>query len=187
MDGPTSSLLDRLIGNKDVDNAPVRLVTAGNDAMHGAGISMPGSTMTRRQRGKQIAILRAQIERDLLALFGTRRMSEDTDLSQWPLVERSVMNFGVPDLSGSTGSSLNIRKLQRDLTETIRCFEPRIRPETLNVQCHLDHSSTENLYVQIEGLFGPSDALETFAMGISISLGNGQCHQAGADQRRLAG
>lgn len=175
---PSSSLLDRLIrGETDGEG-------------HLRSVANPGSSgvATRQQRRQHMAILSSQIERDLLALFGTRRMSEDTDLSAWPLVQKSVLNYGVPDLTGLTSSGLNLPHLQREFAEAIRRFEPRLRSETLKVTCHLNEYLRGDVILQIEALFGPSDALEAFAMGISICLGNGQCQKVmpGNNQRRAA-
>jgi type VI secretion system protein ImpF len=187
MDRPTSSLLDRLIGDKDTPNDSVTWTTVVASSDGAGTASVPNTSLTRRQRGQQIAVLRSQIERDLLALFGTRRLSEDTDLSAWPMVQRSVLNYGVPDLSGSTGSSLDIKRVQNELTDAIKCFEPRLKPETLTVTCRINESVRGELGVDIEALFGPADALESFAMGISINLGNGQSQRTEANRLKRAG
>lgn len=175
---PSSSLLDRLIRGESDDGRLVR------------GVANPGSPggVTRQKRRQHMAILSSQIERDLLALFGTRRMSEDTDLSAWPLVQKSVLNYGVPDLTGMTSSGLDLPCLQREFTEAIRRFEPRLRSETLDVTCRLNEYLRGDLIVQIQALFGPSDAMEAFAMGISICLGNGQIQKVTPrnSQRRVA-
>ncbi|WP_404309735.1 type VI secretion system baseplate subunit TssE [Neorhodopirellula lusitana] len=175
---PSSSLLDRLIRSEIGDGGLV----------HPRASTGSSGGVTRQQRRHHMAILSSQIERDLLALFGTRRMSEDTDLSAWPLVQKSVLNYGIPDLTGVTSSGLDLPVLNRELTEAIRRFEPRLRPETLNVSCHLNEYLRGDLIVKIEALFGPSDALEAFAMGISICLGSGQCQKVdpGNSRRRAA-
>tara|TARA_R110002111_G_scaffold233417_1_gene294486 strand:+ start:245 stop:667 length:423 start_codon:yes stop_codon:yes gene_type:complete len=131
--------------------------------------------MTRRGRANQLAAVRQQIQRDLLMLLSTRRMAADTDLSAWPLVAKSVLNFGIPDLAGITSSSMDLRRLQKDLVQAIKNFEPRLHPESLTVSCHIGAGSPNDLLVEIEALFGPADALESFAMGISICLSDGQC------------
>ncbi|QDT03968.1 Gene 25-like lysozyme [Rubripirellula lacrimiformis] len=192
IDRPTSSLLDRLIGNHDGADVAVRFArsqAAGEETSAMASSIVPSSnaTITRRQQRKQIGILRTQIQRDLLALFATRRLSEDTDLEAWPLVRNSVLNYGIPDLSGSTGSSINTGKLQQELTSVIKSFEPRLRPDTLTVTCRVNEFSIGDLTVDIEALFGPADGLETFAMGIAINLGSGQCHATDPSQIRRAG
>ncbi|MCG8650262.1 MAG: type VI secretion system baseplate subunit TssE [Pirellulales bacterium] len=163
---PASSLLDRLINREDSALTPI-LPAAQSPAL--------GPKVTRRQRAKQLATLRVQIERDLLALLGTRQMSADTNLQAWPLAASSVLNYGIPDLSAMTASSMDVRWLQKTLTQTIRRFEPRLHPETLQVSCHVNANACHDVRVEIEALFGPADALESFAMGISICLSSGRC------------
>ena len=157
---PTSSLLYRLIGTEGEDpNAPV------------------GVRVSRRQQSRRMDELRRQIERDLQALFETRHLSADTDLSAWPNVQQSVLNYGIADLSGTTGSSIDPRQLQRELLVAIKRYEPRLKPETLTVKCDVHEYGTNDLLVRIEALFGPADALEMFSMGVSICLESGQCRR----------
>lgn len=158
---PSSSLFDRLVS--DDDDAPQVML---------------GQRMTRRHRTTHLEILRGQIERDLLDLLGTRRMSAGFDLSAWPRIEKSVLNYGIPDLSGSTGSSIDVRQLQRQLTKVIKWFEPRLQPDTLSVTCKVKDYAARDVLVEIEAMFGVDDELESFAMGVSICLGSGQCRAA---------
>ena len=46
-------------------------------------------------------------------------------------MRRSVVNFGLPALSGQTASSLDVTDLTRAIREAILDFEPRILPATL--------------------------------------------------------
>ena len=155
---PSSSLFDRLI----------------NDADEGLAVGL-GQKMTRRHRTAQLAVLRGQIQRDLFDLLSTRRMAADTDLSAWPMIEKSVLNYGIPDLSGTTGSSIDLRKLQRDLADVIKDFEPRLLPDTLAVTCRISDGPHQDVLVDIDALYGVDDELESFTVGIAISLGSGEC------------
>ena len=56
------------------------------------------------------------------------------DLEAFPEVERSVLNYGLPDLSGQSVDSLKAGMLERMLDQAIRNFEPRILPKTLKVR-----------------------------------------------------
>tara|TARA_R110002049_G_scaffold4601_2_gene31740 strand:+ start:26630 stop:27205 length:576 start_codon:yes stop_codon:yes gene_type:complete len=178
-DRPSSSLLYRLISGDDTEPVTTAVVPATVARTGGASQSI---RTTRRQHAKLMSTLRWQIEQDLMALFGTRRMSCDTDLNAWPMVRRSVLNYGIPDLSGSTGSSIDTRRLQRELVDAIKCYEPRLKPETLTVTCQVREHTNEGVLVQIEAMFGPADALESFALGLSICLGSGQCRKIPARQ-----
>src|SRR3954468_22601424 len=75
--------------------------------------------------------LRQAVLRDLAWLFNATRLEATDDLSRTPLVRRSVLNFGLPALSGTEASSLDIGDLARAIRDAILTFEPRILPATL--------------------------------------------------------
>ena len=56
------------------------------------------------------------------------------DPTAFPNARRSVINFGLPALSGKTASSLEVPDLERAIRQAILDFEPRILPETLQVR-----------------------------------------------------
>lgn len=98
--------------------------------------------------------LRQSVLRDLAWLFNATRLEAVTDLSNAPYVRRSVMNFGLPALSGRGASSLDVTDLTRSIREAILNFEPRILPATLRVTTllepgELDHHNV--IGVQIQG------------------------------------
>ena len=71
-----------------------------------------------------------------------------------PFVRRSVLNFGLPALSGRTASSLDVTDLTRAVREAILAFEPRILPATLEIRTlleagELDHHNV--IGVEIHG------------------------------------
>src|SRR4051794_37739292 len=75
--------------------------------------------MSRRQ-------LRDAVLRDLAWLFNATRLEGSIPLDKLPLVRRSVLNFGLPSLSGQTASTVEIVDLERALRQAILDFEPRI-------------------------------------------------------------
>jgi type VI secretion system protein ImpF len=94
--------------------------------------------------------LRDAVLRDLSWLFNTT-MQEPPILS--PDVERqrmwadaadardSVLNFGIPSLSGITVSYLEFPRLEQTIRQAIVRFEPRIDPKTLVVKISNDLST----------------------------------------------
>lgn len=78
--------------------------------------------------------LRQAVLRDLTWLFNATRPGRRGEYDGLPEVERSVLNFGLPALSGETASTLDIVGLERGIKQAILDFEPRIIPETLEVQ-----------------------------------------------------
>src|ERR1700712_3867037 len=57
--------------------------------------------------------LRQAVLRDLSWLFNATQLESVTDLTRTPLVRASVLNFGLPALSGMAASSLDISDLAK--------------------------------------------------------------------------
>jgi type VI secretion system protein ImpF len=104
------SLLDRL-----TDNAPDN----GTD----------GDT----SRTIDLARLREIVHRDLSWLLNTANIETEHDLEGHPHVARSVLNYGLPGLSGSIRTRNRALAIQRSIHRAIETFEPRILPGTLEV------------------------------------------------------
>ena len=94
------------------------------------------------------------VKRDLTWLFNTNNMCEDELLKEsYGEIESSVLNYGLPDLTGKTASSINIIELEESIKQTILRFEPRIIPKTLELQLHEDEESMNHnsLIIEIKG------------------------------------
>ena len=94
---------------------------------------------TRKGEGRQERVisrtqLRASVLRDLSSLFNTTNVSGEIDLSAYPLVAQSTVNYGMTPLSGKLVSSLDLSELERVLKDAILRFEPRILAHTLSVR-----------------------------------------------------
>jgi type VI secretion system protein ImpF len=98
--------------------------------------------------------LRRSVLRDLAWLFNATRLDAVIDLSNLPAVRRSVVNFGLPALSGHTASSMDLSDLARAVREAILMFEPRILPSTLQIRTLLDAGELDHhnvIGVEIRG------------------------------------
>ena len=82
--------------------------------------------------------LRESVRRDLTWLFNTPNLATIQDLSDHPEVERSTINFGIPDLAGRTASSIDSPALLRLLRRAILDFEPRLLRNTVKVHLIAD-------------------------------------------------
>jgi type VI secretion system protein ImpF len=82
--------------------------------------------------------LRESVRRDLTWLFNTTSLTAMQDLSDYPEVERSTVNFGIADLTGHTASSVDETALARLLRRAIAEYEPRLLPDTVKVQAIVD-------------------------------------------------
>lgn len=94
------------------------------------------SQETRSQRVLSIQRLRESVLRDLGWLLNTTNLCRDELEQEAPLVARSVLNYGVPDIAGMTSSSIDVSDLERVVRQSIWDFEPRILRETLQVRVH---------------------------------------------------
>ena len=78
--------------------------------------------------------LKRTVLRDLVWLLNTTCHNTDNQLEFYPEVRRSVVNYGIPVLSGKNFSGVDWRELERSIHEAILVFEPRILPDTLKVK-----------------------------------------------------
>ena len=92
--------------------------------------------------------------RDLAWLLNTTSLDSCLDLSSFPKVRHSVLNYGMPDISGHTSHSIDTIELQKSLQRVIYEFEPRIIHNSLKVTVHSDPDDmTHNsLVFAIEGV-----------------------------------
>jgi len=95
----------------------------------------PGNrTEAREQRAMSKARLRAAVLRDLAWLFNA---TQQTDVQAWtghPHAQHSVLNFGLPALSGQTASTVDVPSLEAAVRQAIIDHEPRILPASLRVE-----------------------------------------------------
>ncbi len=98
-------------------------------------------TMTRAQ-------LRQAVLRDLGALFNaTQPLGRAA--ADWPQLAGTVLNFGLPALSGQLASKVDISHLERSIRQAIVRYEPRILPGTLEVRA-LEATSVMDTHNVIE-------------------------------------
>jgi type VI secretion system protein ImpF len=79
------------------------------------------------------AQLRQAVLRDLGALFNAVQPL-GREAEPYPLLSGSVLNFGLPALSGELASKLDVSVLETAIRQAIVRFEPRILPDTLEVR-----------------------------------------------------
>ena len=108
---------------------------------------------SRAQRVLSINRLKRSVLRDLAWLLNSGNLAMIEDLDAYPQVGDSVLNFGVTDLAGSTATSTDIPRVEREIKQAIQDFEPRILPETLSVKVTLDDDAmnSKTLSFLIEG------------------------------------
>jgi type VI secretion system protein ImpF len=96
------------------------------------------------------ARLRQAVLRDLAWLFNATRLGQ---LAEHSYAEHSVINFGLPALSGETASTLDVVALESAIRQAILDFEPRITPSSLQVEAlvsdaQLDHHNVVSVVIR---------------------------------------
>lgn len=78
--------------------------------------------------------LRATVLRELNWLLNTTQFGSAQDISEFPEVQTSVLNYGVPDMAGKMMDKRAVTGRSREIRTAIRRFEPRIDPNKLDVE-----------------------------------------------------
>jgi type VI secretion system protein ImpF len=78
--------------------------------------------------------LRDSVRRDLSWLFNATQLATVEDLEAFPHVQRSAVNFGIPDLAGRSLSSIDPVAVERLLRRAIWDFEPRLLRSSVKVR-----------------------------------------------------
>ena len=97
--------------------------------------------------------LRGVVRRDLVWLLNTCNLGATDDLREYPEVARSVLNYGMPDLTGRSLSSIDVPALERLVKKAVIDFEPRILRKSVRVRAYAtkEGMSSNSLTFQIEG------------------------------------
>lgn len=83
-----------------------------------------------------LAQLRRSVQRDIGWLFNASNLGDA--VSGYPEVERSALNYGIPDLAGFTVSSLDVGVLEKAIQQALENFEPRLVKNTIRLRAELD-------------------------------------------------
>lgn len=101
---------------------------------------------SREKRVISATRLRDCVTRDISWLLNCVNLCADETLADYPHVATSVLNFGIPDLTGIALSGMKSDVLQRRVRDALLAFEPRLTPATLQVSANteterMDHRS----------------------------------------------
>jgi type VI secretion system protein ImpF len=123
------TLFDKLVGGLELEG----LIDQDSGGSSVSRDTMRSYSVPRLERFTEEA-LRTTVRRELAWLLNTTNLNSVVDLSPYPHVATSVLNYGVPDLAGRTLSRRVILQRARDIRAAIRTFEPRIDETTLVVE-----------------------------------------------------
>lgn len=108
---------------------------------------------SRDHRVLSMQKLRDAVLRDLSWLLSTGHLETTEDLEEYPEVAGSVLNFGMPDISGLSVSGSDTLSLEKSVREAIVRFEPRIAANSVRVSVVRDDQNMNRnaMVFNIEG------------------------------------
>ena len=130
---------------------------------------------SRAQRVLSINRLKRSVLRDLAWLLNCGPLSVTEDLDAYPDAKRSVINYGVRDLSGSVATATDIGAIEREVKQAILDFEPRILPHSLSVKVVVDKEemSQKSLSFEIEGQLWAQPMPVSMLLSTEVDLDTG--------------
>ncbi|MFM0068711.1 type VI secretion system baseplate subunit TssE [Paraburkholderia aspalathi] len=93
------------------------------------------------------------VQRDLNLLLNTTNLYNELDTVRYPAVAASVVNYGVPPISGNYLSSQRWETIEKLIRTAIIRFEPRLIPESIDIRPAEQNATRYNkLTFRIRGL-----------------------------------
>jgi type VI secretion system protein ImpF len=124
-------------------------------------------------RAASVRQLKASLRRDLEWLLNTRRTPTPAS-SEFAQTEKSLFNFGLPDVTSlSWESSRDRARLSRLIEETVAIFEPRITGLKV-VALESTGGAQHVLRFQIQGLLDMDPAPEHISFDTVLQLSSGE-------------
>lgn len=123
------TLFDKLVADNDLSGLRGEEV----DKIEASREAMRYYSVPRLERFNEAA-LKATVRRELAWLLNTTNLGAVIDLEDYPEVQTSVLNYGVPDMTGKSHHRRLVLQRAREIRSAIRAFEPRIDEKSLIVE-----------------------------------------------------
>jgi type VI secretion system protein ImpF len=126
--------------------------------------------------------LREAVLRDLAWLLNTGRLETTEDLERYPEVAKSVVNYGMPDITGLSFAGADTASLEKAVRDSIVNFEPRISPRSVRVTVVKDDQkmSRSSMVFGIEGQLWSEPTPITLYLKTEVDLETGSISVADA-------
>ena len=112
--------------------------------------------MKQESRDRRITSLKkykAAVLRDLAILLNSKTNPLDDEIYDFGEAARSVLNYGIPDMCGTTISAIDPAELEERVKQAIIYFEPRISQDQISVHVvsPADSQYVRTISFEIEG------------------------------------
>ena len=109
------------------------------------------SVESRERRVLSVRTLRDSVLRDLAWLLNTTNLFSVTDDGKLPHIASSVVNYGMPDISGISVAGMNLADLERGIRQAIWDFEPRLLRQSVVVKALSSEANHNKIMFEIQG------------------------------------
>lgn len=127
-----------------------------------------------RRRGASEEQLKANLDADLSNLVNTVNLGSTVDLDGLEHVERSILNFGVDDMTHVTSDAVSSSDVLKSLRAALIAHEPRLLPGTVAVKVREEFNDvTQRISLQVEAEMAcrPVDVPLEFVAEIDVGSG----------------
>ena len=127
-----------------------------------------------RRRGANEGQLKRNLDKDLSDLVNTVNLASSIDLAGLDHVRRSVLNYGVRDLSHLTRESITAYELTETMREALTSHEPRLLPATLEIEADTTYDEINqriSVSIRAEMACRPVDIPLEFEAEIDVGSG----------------
>lgn len=104
----------------------------------------------RERRVMSMRSLREGVLRDLAWLLNTTNLLSVSGRHRLPHLASSVLNYGMPDMSGASLAGMNTGDLERAIRQAIWDFEPRLIRSSVQVKAQPTSDSITKITFEIE-------------------------------------
>jgi type VI secretion system protein ImpF len=125
------------------------------------------------RRSVSMRRLREYVCRDLAALLNCGSLDASVDLSAFPQVQRSVLNYGMPSLAGRGARNVDAQVIAERIAASIAQFEPRLSRVRVTPEVANDGAETHLLAFRIEAELWGQPAPLQLVLRTSIDVDSG--------------
>lgn len=121
-------------------------------------------------------VLRDAVLRDLTWLLNTANLQSSFDLTDYPCVSDSCLNYGIEALAGERMSEIDLIGMENSIKVSILRFEPRIDEASIGVRCIAEANTLEHhniLSLVITGKINSTPYPREFLFKTNIDLESG--------------
>jgi type VI secretion system protein ImpF len=135
------------------------------------------SQESRDRRVISVRQLRQAVLRDMAWLLNASGHLTPDEVAEFPEAAKSVITYGMPDLTGLTASGIDPLEIERMIRDAMRRFEPRVLPGSLRVTASVDEDrhGHNTIFFEIRGDLWAQPTPEPLFLRTEVDLETGQC------------